>query len=183
MLTARNRVLSTAVFLFTISVLLTASGCIVTEKIIFEDAVNHAISIERHNPASSVYGAERDATVSFSALVRDEDVSDLEQNLIEGLLELSTNYWTNKIRGTTDYCKLPELVEPIDQDDTSRDTVPTFRIECTVNLSTLELIEDSGSILEVRLIVSDLGFIRNQPRPGSNTAEILWVVQMLQDIQ
>ena len=149
-----------------------AQGCVVTDKIEFKDAVNHSISVARNLPEET---AAQDAIVRFSVYVQDEDVTDPEQNPIEGHLEIKADYWTDPVFKS---CEDPSLVEP-DDDDTDDELSPVFLIECDLNLETVGVTEDS--LIAVRLVVSDLGFYQNEIREGAATAETVWTLRILQD--
>lgn len=154
-----------------------AGGCAVTDKIEFEDAVNHSISIERNLPEESIVTADQDSNQKFSALVQDMDVTDPEQNPIEGHLEIRADYWTESAFKS---CEKPALEEPADG-DTDVDAAPVFLIECTADLGDFEVLEDS--LLEIKLVVSDLGFYQNEAREGATTAETVWTIRVRQDTE
>jgi flagellin-like protein len=157
-------------FAFTI-----AGGCVVTDKIEFEDAVNHSISIERNLPEESIVTVGRGANQEFSALVWDMDVIDPERNPIEGHLEIRAEYWTESAFKS---CDEPGLSDA-SVGDTEAGETPIFLIKCTVDIGDFEVIEDS--LIELRLIVSDLGFYQNEAREGATTAETVWVLRVRQD--
>lgn len=154
------------------------SGCIVTDKIEFEDAVNHPIRIWRRLPEDTILASPRNTVITFSATVSDEDVSvvDPSDNPIAGLLEIQVDDWNETIL-TDDGCSSPTLQDPT---DTAADGPPLYAIGCSLALNSINAGADN--LIQVRLIVSDLGFTKNQPNPGADTAEVLWIVRVTEDL-
>jgi hypothetical protein len=160
-------------YLFAIVILLAGGwglGCVVTDKIKFEDAVNHPISIEREQPTDNFMTGIYGESTSFSVIVQDEDVTDTIGGNIEGLLEIDAFNWPNPRRPVGE-CEDPQFVKPV---DTEGEETPRFVVECTIENWASISDADIGDTLNVRLIVSDLGFVRSQPRQGATTAEISW---------
>ncbi len=148
-------------------------GCVVTDKIKFEEAVNYPISILRNQPAEATIAAPANSEdeLTFSAMVWDEDVTDVDGDSIWGRLEVRLNSWSKALDSGN--CKAPLFV---DSTDTEKSDLPIFLIECTVEASVFNTAE--AGLLEIHLTVSDLGFIGERPRPNSQTAEVLWVMQL-----
>lgn len=153
------------------------SGCIVADKIEFDDAVNHPVSIQRIAPEETII--ERYTDVTFTVAVTDKDVTgaDPAENPIAGLLEVQVDDWNAATR-TEDGCSDPVPETPA---DTDAEGPPVYTVSCTLNLNAFDVGEDN--LLQVRLIVSDLGFNNRQPVPGANTAEVLWILRVLEEVQ
>ena len=151
-----------------ILVLACTNGCIVTDKIEFEDWVNHQIAIERDKPNTPTVTRDKDESVLFSVLVTDPDVVDLDDNPIAARLEVQVDNWSD-VR--TSNCDPPDLVVP---SDATAEDPPSFSISCYVTPADTGMGEHN--LLYVRVVVSDLGFAPNggDPVAGATTAEMLW---------
>ena len=149
-------------------VLACTNGCIVTDKIEFEDRVNHQIAIERDEPDSPTVTRNKNSRVPFVVNVTDPDVLDLDDNPIAGRLEVQVNNWSD-VR--TSDCDPPALLDPSDE---NAEGPPSFSISCYVTPADTGMGEHN--LLYVRVVVSDLGFSPNggDPVSGATTAEMLW---------
>jgi hypothetical protein len=175
----RRRRQSVVRCLFALLILLVSTwefGCVVTDKIKFEDAVNHQISIERNDPPDSITTAIIDVPKAFSVIVQDEEVTDTTGGSIQGLLEFDSANWSVP-RFSDRYCANPRPAKPV---DTEGEETPTFIVECIIDDWVIISDVIAGDELTVKLVVSDLGFVRFQPRQGATTAEILWMMQVQQ---
>jgi hypothetical protein len=158
-----------------------AGSCVVTDKIEFEDWENRQISIERDTPASpSIQVAVDDSPgnntfwTKFSVKVWDADVVDAEDSHIAARLIYQIDNWTDP---DSSECGVPEL----DSEAKDGEGPPVFRITCSLNVGNTGM--GVNNLLYVRLLVSDLGFLRGDPVRGATTAEMLWYVERLDTIE
>ena len=157
---------------------LSEAGCVVTDKIEFDDAVNQPISIERDTPVDPIVSVSTSDNRNFTVTVWDWDVDDPDpaQNSIEGKVEIRADYWSTSVLRECNSLVLSSEETDTDVVDTS---LPRFTIVCPVDLKQFDALEES--LVEVRIVVSDLGFFGDTPRPNAQTAEMLWVLRVQED--
>jgi hypothetical protein len=148
-----------------------AAGCVVTDKITFEDAVNQPFSILDYAPSEHLIYSMSDAQVDFRVTVGDPDVTDPEAPEIRGLITVLADDWSGPFKGT---CKAPIQADDADHEWSGY----IFDIECSFTVPHY-LGSIDGSLLTVNLSVSDLGFLPDdRPRKGAHLVDLTWVVSV-----
>jgi hypothetical protein len=152
-----------------LALLVSATGCVVTDKIEFEEPFNYPFSIIDRYPEEPLIPGDRDTTLRFDVTVWDPDFEEVEDVPLWGWLVVQSEQGTFG-KGC------PSRVTTVEEREALDDTRITHRVEC---VSPLLSTFDAGTIVEVTLVVSDLGFNRNnEPRSGANVAEVVWLVEM-----
>ena len=153
-----------------------SNGCVVTDKIDFEDAVNQPFAIFSYTPKDSFF-SELDSveTIPFSATVWDPDVSDPLNPEMRALVTYRLDYQSSS---RTLFCQAP-----------SRDTNhgydvegDVYTIECEIDLSSEVLVD--GNLIVVDMLISDLGFVQggnNAPRKGAYVHDLSWVINIVEE--
>jgi hypothetical protein len=160
------------------SLLALASGCIVTDKIEFDDAINHPPVVQRAAPQKATFTYtlnEDNINLNFAVYVQDEDVFDSEDNPIDAIIEVRLSGWEEPEPNPAG-CAAPKLLYGNDAPAADPGDPPFFKIDCGLDLNTIDAAD--GAVVEVRVIVSDLGFYRDQAVTGANRAEVAWFVQI-----
>ena len=152
-------------------------GCLVTDQITFEDAVNHPISILAYTPTDNLIPKTANESFTLTVVVTDPDVTDSADHEIEARLVLAADYWSNPDTSTKS-CAAPQ---PLPNHGYAVDSV-VFTIDCVVELGPLNVYD--GSLVKVKTVVSDLGFLGSDAdrfAPGAFIAEQPWVVQIAEE--
>lgn len=146
-------------------------GCVVTDKIEFEEAVNQPFAILARDPEGNLVQGDKGSVKTVSVTVWDPDFDEIGEVSLAGKLVVRSDLWTSPM---VYYCPAP-VVPEADSETTESEGI-AYLLSCPFNLPN-EV--PTGSLLEFTLIISDLGFYRGgEPRAGAYTAEMNWVIQM-----
>ncbi len=149
-------------------------GCVVTDKITFDEADNNPIALLAAAPEKHIKAVTGEDAVNFTVTVWDPDVLSPDDQQIGALLTYSTDYWETQ----EDICRTPPV--PLSEEENVYGVDGTvFNITCLLDLTSLELIDNS--LLSVTMTVSDLGFQShsNKPRKGAQLVSHNWGLQIV----
>lgn len=144
-----------------------STGCVVTDKIEFEEPMNNPPIVLSRDPAENVFDWGNVDEHTFSVVVWDPDVEEIQDVPLQGKLIVNSDKTGIVIKRTC----LRGSPEP------DEDGKISFPVSCThAGINTVP----SGSLVEYTVVISDLGFIgaELEPRSGANVVEETWVVRM-----
>jgi hypothetical protein len=149
------------------------SGCVVTDKITFEEAENNPIALWPILPEEHITAVNGDETINFTVKVMDPDIYDSDNPEIGALLTYSTSYWESR----EEVCQNSPIPVPEEENPFDVDGV-VFEIVCPLDLNSFGFINDT--ILSVTMTVSDLGFQQHshKPRKGAQLVTHNWGLQI-----
>ncbi len=149
-----------------LSIAAIVSGCVVTEKIEFDEVVNHPFAVLSQDPHETYLTAERDSTETFSVTIWDPDFDEVADIPLTGLLVATSDVWSRPYYPSN--CS-PESLAPDEEGRIS------YEVACDVTLAGI----GAGTLVEFTLVVSDKGFYSNkEPRDGANVMRTTWVVEV-----
>jgi hypothetical protein len=147
------------------------SGCVVTDKIEFEEAENQPFAILSRDPEGNIIPGDKGSIKNLSVLIWDPDFEEIDDVPLAGKLLIESDRWSSSV---TYYCPAP--VVPEETIETADESKVIYLLACPFNLPN-EI--STGTLLEITLYVSDLGFYRNgEAKLGANVVEVNWVIRM-----
>ena len=144
-----------------------ATDCVVTDKIEFDEPVNHPFEVLSREPEEIYFSRGEGESVDFAVTVWDPDVDEVKNIPLAGRLTATSTKWSTPLpRGNC-----PS--QSVGPDENGR---IVYRVACRDNLP---LSIQSGTLIEYMLVVSDLGFYADdEPKDGASVAEVTWVVEI-----
>jgi hypothetical protein len=169
-------VIRRAASLFVLCSALLAAACIVTDKIEFEDLVNHPPEVTWFEPTNEQQSSTfNNATLYFTLYIWDPDDRDLATYAAKLFMWIGGGAAEDAI--PTD-C----LVKPLATTDQLEgyETGVQLQVDCSIDLIPYQqaLVDQ---LLLFKVQVSDLGYAQSELPKGARTAEVLWVYEVLQD--
>lgn len=156
-----------------------AAGCIVTDTIGFEDAVNHPPEVLLVEPLNDYISTVCQETQQFTITVWDPDEKDAAS------YGAKISLWLNPTAtGSEDVikdCDISRVATTTGEATTEYETGVQMFVDCKLPLGlyTLGVGED---LLLVRVRVSDRGYSpSNKVSEGARVAEVIWVLELLPD--
>lgn len=148
------------------------AGCLVTDTIEFEDAINGPLEVVSASPAESLLRVCRDERRTFAVTVWDPDEDDAEQPALRARLTVDIDEDVS-VAGE---CKVPTVgAPPAGQGDPEMGAF--LDVACTVNLGILSV--SDGDLLTARIELSDIGFgSADTIKEGAHGAVVTWVLEV-----
>lgn len=144
------------------------AGCVVTDKIEFDEPMNHPFEILSQEPVDIYLSKNKGERVDFAVTVWDPDVDEIKDIPLAGRLIATSAQWSTPL--PRDSCPSGSSEGP---DENGR---TIYRVACRDSLP-FEI--QSGTLIEYTLVVSDLGFDADDAsKDGANVAEMTWVIEM-----
>lgn len=128
-------------------------GCVVTDKITFEEGTNHPLAYLDAMPEEHFIPLSTKNDIELSVIVWDPDIYDPDEQQIEARLAYSTDYWEEDEYS----CKGISVLQG-EENIYDIEGIP-FRVTCELKLSDRVLIDDT--LVSVTVTISDLGFQNN----------------------
>ncbi len=151
------------------------TGCIVTDAIEFDDAVNHPPAVVA-STTRGLHSTCPGSDMSFFVIVEDIDEDDPDDTEMQGMLSL-----TNEIDSIAPYpCDPPRPpFIPVGSGSSGSDEdLPPIQITCPISAELLSQIP-IGVLTSVHLEVSDLGYVSgNIPREDAYIVQVDWVLEV-----
>ena len=148
------------------------TGCVVTDKITFDEAMNHPIAYLYADPPDHIISTSQKKIISLKVIVWDPDIYDADEQQIEARLAYTTDYW----EGDEYDCKSVRALLG-EENIYDIEGIP-FEVQCDLDLRSLELIGDT--LLSVTMTISDLGFQNNgNPKKRSQLVVHNWAVHYI----
>jgi hypothetical protein len=157
-------------------------SCIVTNQIDFEDEVNSPLTVISFSPVEPIQTIEVDADddVAFTILVWDPDIMD-ESNMRARLYisrESDSEDTPHQVRNCEPTAaQEPLSTEGIDESYTQNGTLA--EVTCSDNPYYIVLDSPPGTLVSVRMEVSDLGYTGDVPTEGAYTVDIMWLFRVV----
>lgn len=154
-------------------------GCVVTDKITFEEETNHPIAYLEAIPEEHFIPLSTKEDLELSIIVWDPDIYDPDEQQIDARLAYTTDYW----EGDEYDCKGDGVINALQGEENIYDIegIP-FKITCELKLDSLVLIDDT--LVSVTMTISDLGFQNNgKPKNSANLVVHNWTVQYIPGLE
>lgn len=147
------------------------TGCVVTDTIEFEAAVNHPFKIISVSPENDhiVTFCESDDEHEFRVTVWDPDKRD--ETTIHGQVDLRDS----ATAGGKWYTWFREECHAAVDSSSGDDQEPGIRVELTCAFD----YDFKPGERMLRVHISDLGFVDSNPAPNAHTAESMWTINVL----
>lgn len=155
-----------------------ALGCLVTDTIEFEDAINHPIEILDIFPGETILTVCDNQSVTFWVVLWDPDVEISKESAASAHLSMVADTKEQLRKVPSSYrCKPPSSPVVIPTRGKNKDKGALVYLSCSAELTQF----NAGTLVEVTMTVSDLGFVSSTepdvPR-DANVANMRWTLKI-----